>query len=79
MVNTNYATAAKLKDSEILYTEPVNQDSKQWINIIVANKKDKNKQAYKDVVKSFQTTEVKQLIKKYYGDKELAAWDLKLK
>ena len=79
VVNTNYATAAKLKDSEILYTEPVNQDSKQWINIIVANKKDKNKQAYKDVVKSFQTTEVKQLIKKYYGDKELAAWDLKLK
>ena len=79
VVNTNYATAAKLKDSEILYTEPVNQDSKQWINIIVANKKDMNKQAYKDVVKSFQTTEVKQLIKKYYGDKELAAWDLKLK
>lgn len=79
VVNTNYATAAKLKDSEILYTEPVNQDSKQWINIIVANKKDKNKQAYKDVVKSFQTTEVKQLIKKYYGDKELAAWGLKLK
>ena len=79
VVNTNYATAAKLKDSEILYTEPVNQDSKQWINIIVANKKDKNKQVYKDVVKSFQTTEVKQLIKKYYGDKELAAWDLKLK
>lgn len=79
VVNTNYAVAAKLADNKILYTEPVNKDSQQWINIIVANKKDKNKEAYQDVVKAYQTTQVKHLIQKYYGDKEIAAWDLKLK
>lgn len=79
VVNTNYAQAAKLPDKEILYTEPVNKDSEQWINIIVANKKDRNNEAYKDFVKSYQTTQVKNLIKKAYGNNELAAWDLKLK
>lgn len=79
VVNTNYAQAAKLPDKDILYTEPVNKDSKQWINVIVANKKDKNKDAYKAVVKAYQTKEVKQLIHKYYGDKEITAWDLNLK
>ena len=78
-MNTNYAQAAKLPDKDILYTEPVNKDSKQWINVIVANKKDKNKDAYKAVVKAYQTKEVKQLIHKYYGDKEITAWDLNLK
>ena len=48
VVNTNYAQAAKLPDKDILYTEPVNKDSKQ-------------------------------LIHKYYGDKEITAWDLNLK
>ena len=47
--------------------------------MIVANKKDKNKQAYKDVVKAYQTTQVKKLYQKYYGDTQKAAWDLNLK
>ena len=79
VVNTNYAVAAKLPDSEIIYTEPVNKDSKQWINLIAAKKSDANKEAYKDVVKAYHTSQVKKVIQKEYGNKEIPAWDLKLK
>ena len=79
VINTNYAQAAKINYKTAIYVEPVNKDSKQWINIIAANKKDKNKQAYKDVVKAYQTAKTKQLIKKEYGTAEIPAWDIKLK
>ncbi|WP_251546041.1 MetQ/NlpA family ABC transporter substrate-binding protein [Limosilactobacillus caecicola] len=79
VVNNTYATPAGLGDKQTIYVEPLNSDSKQWINIIVAKKSDANKQAYKDVVKAFQTTQVKKLYQKYYGDTEKTAWDLKLK
>lgn len=79
VVNTNYAIAAKLPDNEIINTEPVNKDSEQWINIIVARKEDKNKDIYKDVVKAYHTDSVKKVIKKEYGNTEIPVWDLKLK
>lgn len=79
VVNNTYAQPAGLTDKQTIYVEPLNKDSKQWINIIVAKKSNANKQAYKDVVKSFQTPQVKKLYQKYYGDTEKTAWDLKLK
>lgn len=79
VVNNTYAIPAKLGDKQTIYTEPLNKDSKQWINVFVANKKDKNNKTYKDVVKSFQTPQVKKLIHKYYGNEEVPAWNLKLK
>lgn len=41
VINNNYAVTAGLKKSDAIFTEPVNKDSQQWINIIVANKKTK--------------------------------------
>ncbi|MBU5309595.1 MetQ/NlpA family ABC transporter substrate-binding protein [Ligilactobacillus saerimneri] len=79
VVNNTYAIPAKLGDKQTIYVEPLNKDSEQWINVFAANKKDKNNQAYKDVVKSYQTKEVKRLLHKYYGNKEVTAWDIKLK
>lgn len=79
VVNNTYANAAKLNSKDVIYTEPVNKDSEQWINIIVARKQDKNNQAYKDVVKAYQTAAVKKLHKQYYGNTEKTAWDLNLK
>ena len=38
VINNNYAVTAGLKKSDAIFTEPVNKDSQQWINIIVANK-----------------------------------------
>ncbi|EHS85637.1 ABC superfamily ATP binding cassette transporter, binding protein [Limosilactobacillus gastricus PS3] len=79
VVNTNYANAAGLNYKDAIFVEPTNADSAQWVNVIAANKKDKNKQVYKDVVKSLQTAETKRLIKKFYGTAELPAWDMSFK
>lgn len=79
VVNNTYAIPAKLGDKQTIYTEPLNKDSEQWINVIVANKKDKDNEAYKAVVKSYQTDAVKKLIHKAYGNSEITAWNLKLK
>ncbi|MCZ0743622.1 MetQ/NlpA family ABC transporter substrate-binding protein [Ligilactobacillus sp. UO.C109] len=79
VVNNTYAILAKLGDKQTIYTEPLNKDSEQWINVIVANKKDKDNEAYKAVVKSYQTDAVKKLIHKAYGNSEVTAWNLKLK
>ena len=70
VVNNTYAIPAKLGDKQTIYTEPLNKDSEQWINVIVANKKDKDNEAYKAVVKSYQTDAVKKLIHKAYGNSE---------
>lgn len=79
VVNNTYAIPAKLGNKQTIYTEPLNKDSEQWINVIVANKKDKDNEAYKAVVKSYQTDAVKKLIHKAYGNSEVTAWNLKLK
>lgn len=79
VVNNTYAIPAKLSDKQTIYTEPLNKDSEQWINVIVANKKDKDNEAYKAVVKSYQTDAVKKLIHKAYGNSEVTAWNLKLR
>lgn len=79
VVNNTYAIPAKLGDKQTIYTEPLNKDSEQWINVIVANKKDKDNEAYKAVVKSYQIDAVKKLIHKAYGNSEVTAWNLKLK
>lgn len=78
VVNNDYAAPAKLGDKETIFIEPLNKDSEEWINIIAANKNKANNKLYQEVVKSYQTKKTKQLIKKFYGTKELAAWDAKL-
>lgn len=79
IINNTYVQAAHLGDKETIYTEPLNKDSEQWINIIVARKEDKNNKVYKDVVKAFQTEETKRLTKKLYGNTQVPAWGIKLK
>ncbi|QNQ82159.1 MetQ/NlpA family ABC transporter substrate-binding protein [Lactobacillus sp. PV012] len=77
VVNNTYARPAKLTDKETIYVEPINKDSEQWINILVAAKANKNKKIYKELVKAYQTEKTKKLIKKYYGSTEVSAWDTK--
>lgn len=79
VVNNDYAGPAGLTDKQTIYIEPINKDSEQWINIICAKKGQQNRQEYKDVVKAYQTEETKKLTKKYYGNSQIAAWDVKLK
>ena len=79
VVNNDYAGPAGLGDKQTIYIEPVNKDSKQWINIICTRKGQENNRLYKDVVKAYQTEKTKKLTKHYYGNSQIAAWDIKIK
>ena len=78
IVNGNVANDAKLNPKKAVVTEKINKNSIPWINIIVAQKKDKNNKTYKKVVKAFQTKDVEKAIKKVYGGNEIPAWNAKL-
>ncbi|KRK98787.1 abc-type metal ion transport system, periplasmic component surface antigen [Secundilactobacillus odoratitofui DSM 19909 = JCM 15043] len=77
IVNGGFALAAKVPSKYTIFTEPLNKTNAQYFNIIAATKKNKNKQAYKDVVKAYQTKAVKKAITKAYGEIERSAWDVK--
>ena len=79
VVNNDFAGPAHLGDKQTIFVEPLNKDSEQWINIICARTKDKNKKIYQEVVKAYQTKKTKKIYKRYYGNKQIAAWDVKLK
>lgn len=76
VINTNYAQAAGINYKSAIFVEPVNKDSKQWVNVIAAKGDQKNNKLYRDVVKAYQTEKTKQEIKKLYGSAEIPAWDL---
>ncbi|WEV70250.1 MetQ/NlpA family ABC transporter substrate-binding protein [Lactobacillus sp. ESL0785] len=77
VVNNTFAVPAGLGKKQTIFVEPLNKDSLQWVNIICARKADVNNKDYQNVVKAYQTTETKKLVKKYYDDTELPAWDIK--
>lgn len=79
VVNNTYAVPAGLTDKQTIFVEPVNKDSQQWINVIVASKKRAKDPILRDVVKAYQTKKTKELAKKYYGNTQIAVWDIKLK
>ena len=78
VINDDFAVTAKLTAKDAIYTEPVNKDSEQWINIIVANKKEDNNPLYQEVVKAYETQATKDAIAKAFPDKStIPAWGLK--
>jgi D-methionine transport system substrate-binding protein len=80
VINNNYATTAGLTNDDSIFTEPVNQDSHQWINVIAARKADKNKKILKEFVKAYQSQATKDAYEKAYPDgSTITAWDIKLK
>lgn len=74
VVNGTYADTAGLDYKKAIFVEPINKDSHQWVNIIAAQQKDKNKTNLKNVVKAYQTQATKDAINKAYDGVELAAW-----
>ncbi|BDR56372.1 MetQ/NlpA family ABC transporter substrate-binding protein [Xylocopilactobacillus apis] len=77
IVNNNVALDAKLDPSTAIYTEKITKKSKPWVNIIAAQKKDKNNKTYKEVVKAYQTEAVAKKIKEVYKGSTIAAWNYK--
>ncbi|WP_243198179.1 MetQ/NlpA family ABC transporter substrate-binding protein [Weissella diestrammenae] len=65
IVNTNYAHDAKLADKTVLFTEPVNKNTKGYVNLIVAHKGMEKNASYQAVVKAYQTESTKKNSRKY--------------
>ncbi|MCO6541309.1 MAG: MetQ/NlpA family ABC transporter substrate-binding protein [Lactobacillus sp.] len=77
VINGNVANAAKLSAKKVIYKEKISKQSKPWINIIVANKKDQHNKTYQKVVKAFQSADVAKAIKKVYGQGAVTVWNSK--
>lgn len=79
VINNEFAASAKLNAKKALFQEKVNKASKPYINIIAANKSDKNNATYKKIIKAYQTEATKKNIDKAYDGLSIPAWNLKLK
>ncbi|MDE3282173.1 MetQ/NlpA family ABC transporter substrate-binding protein [Lacticaseibacillus parahuelsenbergensis] len=77
VINSGVAQDAKLNPKKAIYTEKVNKQSQPWINVFVANKKDKNNKTYQKIVKAFRTKDTANLIEKLYHGSEVPAWTQK--
>ncbi|MDR3241318.1 MAG: MetQ/NlpA family ABC transporter substrate-binding protein [Lactobacillaceae bacterium] len=77
IIPTNYALDAKLGAKTILFTEPIDEKIKGYINLIVARKETDKTKIFQQVVKAYQSQATKQHMKELYGTAEIAAWDLK--
>ncbi|KRN21547.1 MetQ/NlpA family ABC transporter substrate-binding protein [Lacticaseibacillus camelliae] len=77
VISSGVAVDAGLNPKDAIYREKVTKAYKPWVNIIVAQKKDKNNPTYKKIVKAYQSPEIKKVIKKVYKGAVLPAWDYK--
>lgn len=78
VVNSGVASDAKLDPKKAVYRENITAKSKPYVNIISANAKDKDKAAYKKIVKAYQSEDVAKEIKKEFGGYESPAWNYKV-
>lgn len=77
IVNNSYAVPAKIDFKTSLYKEKVNAGSKQWINIIAAQKswkKSDKAAAVKKLVKAYHTDAVKKVIEKTSKNVDQPVW-----
>ncbi|MEG0284460.1 MULTISPECIES: MetQ/NlpA family ABC transporter substrate-binding protein [Vagococcus] len=61
------------KDS--IFQEPVDENSKPYVNIIVSRKEDENNEVYQKVVDAYQTDETKKVIDETSKNTSFPAWD----
>ncbi|MGT2771610.1 MetQ/NlpA family ABC transporter substrate-binding protein [Streptococcus marimammalium] len=77
IVNNSYAVPANIDYETSLFKEEINDDSKQWINIIAGQKnweKSKKADLIKKVIEAYQTNEVKKIIEETSNGIDLPVW-----
>ena len=75
-VNDNYALDSGLSPNEdaIFLEDPGNPDAKIYVNVIAARAEDKDNEAYKELVKYYQTDETKKDYDTYTNGAWIASW-----
>lgn len=74
-INSGFAVDAGFtpaKDS--IFLEPIDDNSKPYINIIVARTEDKDNELYKRVVELYQTDEVEVIVNELYKGSQVTTW-----
>lgn len=61
------------KDS--IFTEPVDENSKPYVNIIVSRKEDEKNETYQKIVDAYQTDETKKVIDETSKNTSFPAWE----
>ncbi len=75
VINGNYAVDAGLKLADALLVENAESEGAyQYINYIVVNKGDEDKDSIKALIKAVQSDEVKEYLEKNYGDSVVVAF-----
>lgn len=67
IINNDFVTEAGIDPKTAIYVEPASKNTKQWYNLLVAQKgweKSDKADAIKKVIKAYHTDEVKGIIKK---------------
>jgi len=74
-INSGFAVDAGFtpaKDS--IFLEPIDDNSKPYINIIAVRTEDKDNELYKRVVEIYQTDEVKAIVNRLYKGSQVTTW-----
>ena len=77
VINNSYAQSANVNYDTTLYTEPIDDNSDQWINVIAAQKdwkKSDKADAIETLVSVYQTDEVGKEIEKASNGIDIPAW-----
>lgn len=75
-INSGFAVDAGFLPSEdSIFLEPINENSKPYVNIIAARTEDKDNPLYKKIVEAYQTREVEEILIKLYKGSQVKAWE----
>ncbi|MGM0124303.1 D-methionine transport system substrate-binding protein [Enterococcus sp. AZ194] len=75
VINSGVAVDSGLVPKEdAIYLEPVNDDARPYVNIIVARKEDQENKTYQKVVETYQTEETEKVIEETSKGSSIPAW-----
>lgn len=78
IINNNYAVDAGVDYATVLFKEEINAESKQWVNVIAAQKgweKSNKADAIKILIKAYQTNEVAKILSDASNGVDVPAWE----
>lgn len=76
VINSGVAVDAGFTPTEdAIFLEPVDDNSKPYVNIIVARKEDKDNEVYQKVVDAYQTKETEKVIEETSKGSSIPAWE----
>ena len=75
LINSNYAVEAGLNPKiDGIFTEPINEKSEPYVNVVAARKEDADNAIYAKVVDAYQTDETAKVIDEIGKGVNIAAW-----